>query len=85
MKVDLKAKTVADGTDYLKVNAKGYVPALRLDDGQVLTEGPAIVQYLADQKPGSGLAPWPALQQYAARVGARPAVQAALKAEGLVK
>ena len=174
MKVDLKAKTVADGTDYLKVNAKGYVPALRLDDGQVLTEGPAIVQYIADQKPGSGLAPkagtperyrlqewlnfitaevhkpmgslfnpavvdawkqavhdtlkkrlgyvaqqlegrqyllgdsfsvadaylftvlnwagfvkfdlspWPALQQYAARVAARPAVQAALKAEGLV-
>ena len=41
----------------MAVNPKGYVPALRLDDGSILTEGPAIVQYLADQKPASGLAP----------------------------
>ena len=56
-KVDLKAKKTASGEDYLKVNAKGYVPAIRLDDGSVLTEGPAIVQYLVDRKPDSGLAP----------------------------
>jgi glutathione S-transferase len=56
-KVDLAAKKTASGEDYRKVNAKGYVPALKLDDGSVLTEGPAIVQYLADQKPESGLAP----------------------------
>ena len=56
-KVDLGAKKTASGEDYRQVNPKGYVPALRLDDGSVLTEGPAIVQYLADQKPDSGLAP----------------------------
>jgi glutathione S-transferase len=56
-KVDLKAKKTASGEDFSKVNPKGYVPALRLDDGSVLTEGPAIVQYLADRKPGSSLAP----------------------------
>jgi glutathione S-transferase len=56
-KVDVRAKTLAGGGDYLKVNGKGYVPALELDDGSVLTEGPAIVQYLADLKPESGLAP----------------------------
>lgn len=57
VKVDLKTKRTADGADYLAVNGKGYVPALELDDGQVLTEGPAIVQYLADRKPEAGLAP----------------------------
>jgi glutathione S-transferase len=56
-KVDLKTKKTASGEDFTRVNPKGYVPALRLDDGSVLTEGPAIVQYLADQKPASGLAP----------------------------
>lgn len=56
-KVDLKAKKFDSGSDYLAVNPKGQVPALELDNGQVLTEGPAIVQYLADQKPDSGLAP----------------------------
>lgn len=56
-KVDLKTKTVVSEGDYFSVNPKGYVPALELDDGQVLTEGPAIVQYLADLKPQTGLAP----------------------------
>lgn len=55
--VDLKTKRTKAGADYLKVNPKGSVPALKLDDGEVLTEGPAIVQYIADQKPKSGLAP----------------------------
>ena len=57
-KVDLKTKTLADGgASYTAVNAKGYVPALGLDDGSLLTEGPVIVQYMADQKPDTGLAP----------------------------
>ncbi len=57
VKVDLKGHKTEDGGDYYAVNPKGYVPALGLDDGSVLAEGPAIVQYLADQNPGSGLAP----------------------------
>jgi len=56
-KVNLAEHKTESGQDYMAVNPKGYVPALRLDDGSVLTEGPAIVQYLADQKPASGLAP----------------------------
>ena len=56
-KVDVATKKTETGRDYLSVNPKGYVPALELDDGQVLTEGPAIVQYLGDKKPGSGLVP----------------------------
>src|SRR5260370_32968909 len=56
-KVNLAEHKTESGEDYMKINPKGYVPALRLDDGSVLTEGPAIVQYLADQNPSSGLAP----------------------------
>ena len=56
-KVDLKTKTIASPGDFLAINPKGYVPTLQLDDGQVLTEGTAIVQYLADLKPEKGLAP----------------------------
>lgn len=56
-KVDIPNKKTADGGDYWKVNPKGYVPALALDDGQVLTEVGVVVQYLADQKPESGLVP----------------------------
>lgn len=56
-RTDTKTKKLEDGSDYFAVNSKGAVPALRLDDGQILTEGPAILQYLADQKPESRLAP----------------------------
>jgi glutathione S-transferase len=56
-KVDTGTKTMAVEGDYWAVNPKGYVPALQLDSGEILTEGPAIVQYIADQKPESGLAP----------------------------
>ena len=174
-KVSLAAKKTASGEDFLQINPKGYVPVLKLDDGHMLTEGPAIDQYLADKKPTSALAPangtmeryhliewlnfistelhkqfgplfkpntpqetrqtqvdllgkrfdyvvdqlknkqyltgdvftiadaylftvlnwgdvlkldmskWPVLQKYVARVAARPQVQAALKAEGLLK
>jgi glutathione S-transferase len=52
-----KTHKLQDGTDYYTVNPKGYVPLLELDDGQRLSEGPAIVQYIADQVPASGLAP----------------------------
>jgi len=173
--VDFATKKTKSGGDFTKVNAKGYVPALQLDSGEVLTEGPVIVQYIADQKPEAGLMPkagsmeryraqewlnfvtselhkayghlfnpgtpdayktavkeklgtrfdflskqldgkpflmgsqfsapdaylftvlgwsphvalsldkWPALQAYSGRVAGRPNVQAALKAEGLVK
>jgi glutathione S-transferase len=54
-KVDLRSKQVEGGGNFLEVNSKGYVPALRLDSGEVLTEGPAILQYLADQRPQAGL------------------------------
>ena len=173
-RVDLKTHTLVDGTDYYTINPKGYVPLLELDDGARLTEIAAIVQYIADRKPGTlapaygtmeryrlmewlnfiatelhkqfsplwypttpeatkdaqiaklktrfelisktlaaqpylmgndftvadaylftilnwapmlkvDLAPWPALVAYQARVAARPAVHAALVAEGLVK
>ena len=57
-KVDLKAKQV-EGSDYKQVNGKGYVPAVTLPDGSVLTECPVILQYIADQKPDAGLAPKP--------------------------
>jgi len=57
VKIDSKTKKIEGGADFLAVNSKGAVPALQLDDGRVLTEGPAIVQYIADQKPESGLAP----------------------------
>jgi len=55
--VDLKTKITASGANFLDINPKGYVPALLLDNGQLLTEGPAIVQYIADQAANKQLAP----------------------------
>ncbi len=52
-----KTHKLADGTDYYTINPKGYVPLLELDDGQRLSEGPAIVQYIGDKAPASGLVP----------------------------
>ncbi|MCE4054310.1 glutathione transferase GstA [Pseudomonas sp. Au-Pse12] len=56
IRVDNRSKRTADGQDFLAINPKGYVAALQLDNGEVLTEGPAILQYLADLKPEAGLA-----------------------------
>lgn len=58
-RVDFKTGKTDSGADYKSINPKGYVPALLLDDGQLLTEGPAIVQYLADLVPDKRLAPVP--------------------------
>lgn len=55
--VDLAAKKTESGEDYLAINSKGYVPALLLDDGHLLTEVEVIMLYLSDQKPEVGLAP----------------------------
>jgi len=57
VRVDTRAGKTEQGADYRTVNPKGAVPTLELDDGERLTEGPAIVQYLADRKPEAGLAP----------------------------
>jgi glutathione S-transferase len=57
IRVDTKNKKTASGDEYLEINGKGYVPLLELDDGTRLSEGPAIVQYLADRAPESKLAP----------------------------
>ena len=57
VRVDTKAGRTADGQDYSKINPKGLVPAIRTDDGEVLTENAAVLQYLGDRYPQSGLAP----------------------------
>jgi glutathione S-transferase len=57
VRVDLKAKKLENGDDYLKVNPKGQVPALGLDSGELLTEGPVIVQMIADKASAKNLAP----------------------------
>ncbi|WDZ96242.1 glutathione transferase GstA [Herbaspirillum sp. WKF16] len=57
VKVDNKSKRTEHGADFLAINPKGYVAALQLADGRVLTEGPAILQCLADLRPEAGLAP----------------------------
>ena len=57
VQVTLSTKKTAAGDDFLAISPKGQVPTLRLDDGSILTEGPAVVQYLADLNPASGLMP----------------------------
>jgi glutathione S-transferase len=57
IKVDLRAKTLESGDDYLKVNPKGQVPALALDSGELVTEGPVIIQMIADKAGDKNLAP----------------------------
>ncbi len=57
VKVDLKAKTTENGDDFTSINPKGQVPALMLDNGELLTEGPVIVQAIADKAAGKNLAP----------------------------
>lgn len=57
VKVDLRAKATESGDDFKAINPKGYVPALELEDGTIVTEGPVIVQMIADLAPKSGLAP----------------------------
>ncbi len=56
-KVDFATKLTATGDDFNRINPKSYVPTIRLDDGSVLTEGPAILQYIADRQPAANLAP----------------------------
>ena len=72
-----KTKLLPDGSDFRAVNPKGDVPMLELDNGERLTEGAAIVLDIADLSPFTRLLAW------RERVAARPAVQAALQAEGL--
>lgn len=57
--VDTRTRRTADGEDYLAINPLGQVPALRLDDGQLVFENQAILQYVADRFPAAGLAPPP--------------------------
>ena len=57
VKVDLRAKKLENGDDYLKVNPKGQVPALALDSGEIVTEGPVIIQMIADKVEARNLAP----------------------------
>ncbi len=57
VKTDIRAKTFEGGGDYKTISPLGYVPALQLTDGTILTEGPAIVQYIADQAPNANLTP----------------------------
>ena len=62
--VDNRAKRLEDGTDFLTINPMGQVPVLRTDNGELLTENPVVLQYVADQYPESGLAPKDSLQRY---------------------
>jgi glutathione S-transferase len=57
VRVDTKSKRTDDNRDFHEINPYGYVPALELDSGEIITEGPAIVQYIADLRPEAGIAP----------------------------
>lgn len=57
VRVDLASKRLRDGTDYRAINSKGYVPALQLDNGEIISEAAVIMQYVADLKPATKLAP----------------------------
>ena len=65
-KVDLRQKVTASGEDYRTINPLGYVPALQLDSGDVITEGPAIMQFIADLAPAAGLLPAAGIARYRA-------------------
>lgn len=62
--VDTRAKKLADGSDFLEINPMGQVPVLRTDDGELLTENAAVLQYVGDRKPQSGLTPPQGMQRY---------------------
>jgi glutathione S-transferase len=62
--VDTKAKRIGDGSDFLQVNRMGQVPVLRTDHGQLLTENPVVLQYVADRYPAAGLAPAGGFERY---------------------
>ena len=64
VRVDLKTHKTEDGADFHAISAKGYVPALQLDDGSMLTEGVAIDLWIADQVPAAGLAPRDGMDRY---------------------
>jgi glutathione S-transferase len=64
VRVDLKTHKTEDGADFYAISAKGYVPALQLDDGSMLTEGVAIDLWIADQAPAAGLAPREGMDRY---------------------
>ena len=64
VKVDLRAKKLEDGGDYLQVNPKGAVPALGLDKGGVLTENAVVMQYIAERAPDSGLLPAAGIERW---------------------
>jgi len=61
---DRRTRTLADGTDYFGINPMGQVPAIRTDHGDLLTENPAVLQYVADHFPDAELAPRSGLQRY---------------------
>jgi glutathione S-transferase len=62
--VDTRAKRLADGADFLTVNPMGQVPVLRMDNGELLTENPAVLQYVADARPAADLAPRDGIARY---------------------